>query len=59
MNMVLSSGSSSGIKEIYNASVHSSEPVRIYTLDGRLVTGDVSSLSKGVYIVNKKKIVIR
>ena len=59
MNMVLSSGSSSGIKEIYNASMLSSEPVRIYTLDGRLVTGDVSSLSKGVYIVNKKKVVIR
>lgn len=32
---------------------------RIYTLDGRLVTGDVRSLSKGVYIINKKKVVIR
>ena len=59
MNMTLSAGASSGIEEIYAPSALSGADTRVYTFDGRLVTGDVRSLSKGVYIINKKKVVIR
>ena len=35
------------------------EDARIYTLDGRYLGTDKSQLTKGVYIIGKKKVVIR
>lgn len=32
---------------------------RIYTLDGRMAGTDAASLPKGIYIINKKKVVVR
>lgn len=50
------------INGINDATDHNSEKTgRIYTIDGKLIAsdGDVSNLTKGLYVVNGKKVIIR
>lgn len=54
----LYSGTATGISEVQTVTVGDGD-AKIYTLDGRLVNGDVRSLSKGIYIINHKKVVVR
>lgn len=48
---------STGINEVIT--VNNIGTNRIYTLDGRRVNSDINSLTKGIYIVNGKKIVVK
>ena len=45
-----------GINDIKTVTIDTG---KIYTLDGRRVNGDVHSLSKGIYIINNRKVVIK
>ena len=47
-----------GIKTI-DSTVRTDAPMRIFTLDGRYMGNDVSLLSKGIYIVGRKKVIIK
>ncbi|MDO4159451.1 MAG: hypothetical protein Q4D41_03230 [Prevotellaceae bacterium] len=53
----IAESSGASIKE--NIVTDIEEQTRIYTLDGRYVGNDRSSLKKGIYIINKRKVVIR
>ena len=33
--------------------------IRIYTIDGRYIGDSISSLQKGIYIINNKKMIIK
>lgn len=54
----LYSGTATGISEVQTV-LPGGRNGRIYTLDGRLVNGDARSLEKGVYIINRKKVVVK
>ena len=45
-----------GINDIKTVTIDTG---KIYTLDGRRVNGDVHSLSKGIYIINNRKVVVK
>lgn len=49
---------SNGIQKVYTIDPNTKGNV-IYTLDGRRVSNDINSLSKGVYIINNKKVVVK
>lgn len=58
-NWTLDGGEATGIDEVV---VDTDHPADIYQLDGRLARGNAASLhglSKGVYIVNGKKIIVK
>lgn len=55
-NITLYTASSTGIRDVQPAD---RQPDAIYTLDGRRVQQNTSGLKKGVYIVNKKKVIFR
>lgn len=55
----LYSNMATGIKNVYNVDMRDAGNDAIYTLDGRRVNGDVGSLGKGIYIINRKKVVIK
>ena len=56
-------GSTTGVCDILRdmdtASTLEKNPLEIYTLQGTRVYGDGLRLPKGVYIINKRKVVVR